>query len=420
MNAARLLSINYGFYNATRMLIGVYHAVFLISTGVSLSQLAMLQVVFSVTMLLLDFPLAVVADRYHRKYSVIVGVFFTLLFYPLCLRSPDIPSLILSEIFYGIGICCISGAIEGWVLHSLEDKKTFSGYAHLASRVASLGSIITGITGIGLAYLYQSYLSGYWLSLVLMTVILTLFFLIKENKNSVTSIPASQSGNVLSYAVKSIHLLFTSFSGMYYLLIVCLFTFGIQILYHFWQPIMLSGTVIDKLTTTQLIVLLTCHIGVFTAQYIVNALLPKFDIASRAYRLISLLCALSGGLLCLVLLLVVTHYPIVSIVIFSLIHGVTSVIPLSAQNRYLCYLSDEDSIHVSGITGAISLISRLSAITALLIVSALPADFAIHYYLSIPAGAFLLCSVVIARWLIPPENRQEARDKERPSLINLH
>jgi hypothetical protein len=51
------------------MLIGVYHAVFLISTGVSLSQLAMLQVVFSVTMLLLDFPLAVVADRYHTQVS---------------------------------------------------------------------------------------------------------------------------------------------------------------------------------------------------------------------------------------------------------------------------------------------------------------------------------------------------------------
>lgn len=46
VNTAKILSVNYGVYNAIRMLIGVYHAAFLISTGINISQLAILQIVF--------------------------------------------------------------------------------------------------------------------------------------------------------------------------------------------------------------------------------------------------------------------------------------------------------------------------------------------------------------------------------------
>ncbi|EJF83150.1 hypothetical protein MCW_01444 [Cardidatus Bartonella washoeensis 085-0475] len=59
MNRPQTLAVTYGSYHAIRMLIGVYHAIFLISMGVTLSQLALLQVVFSITVLLLDFPCAV-------------------------------------------------------------------------------------------------------------------------------------------------------------------------------------------------------------------------------------------------------------------------------------------------------------------------------------------------------------------------
>ena len=69
MNTANILSVNYGAYNAIRMLIGVYHAAFLISTGVTISQLAVLQIVFSVTVLILDFPLSVIACLLYTSPS---------------------------------------------------------------------------------------------------------------------------------------------------------------------------------------------------------------------------------------------------------------------------------------------------------------------------------------------------------------
>ncbi|MGF7157549.1 hypothetical protein GGR09_000911 [Bartonella heixiaziensis] len=85
MNKPRTLAVTHGSDYAIRMLIGVYHAIFLISMDVTLPQLALLQIAFSVTVLFLDFPCAIFADRYRCKYSVTVGVFMTGLFYLLCL-----------------------------------------------------------------------------------------------------------------------------------------------------------------------------------------------------------------------------------------------------------------------------------------------------------------------------------------------
>ncbi|VEJ44836.1 Uncharacterised protein [Bartonella vinsonii] len=94
-------------YHAIRMLIGVYHAIFLISMGDTLSQLALLQVVFSVTVLLLDFPFAIFADRYRRKYSVMAGVFTTGLFYLLCLQAPNMTVPIIAQILYAAGFASL-------------------------------------------------------------------------------------------------------------------------------------------------------------------------------------------------------------------------------------------------------------------------------------------------------------------------
>lgn len=121
--------------------------------GVNLAQLALLQVVFSLTILLLDFPCAVLLDRYRRKYPVIAGVFMTGAFYLLCLKAPNMTILIIAQILYAAGICLMASTIDGWIYHSLGNKKDrFSHYAHLYHQINSFGSIISGMIGIGTIY----------------------------------------------------------------------------------------------------------------------------------------------------------------------------------------------------------------------------------------------------------------------------
>ncbi len=185
MNSPRTLALTYGSYNAVRMLIGVYHAIFLMSRGVSLAQLALLQVVFSATILLLDFPCAVLADKYRRKYSVISGVFMMGMFYLLCPQAPNMTALVIAQILYSAGICIIVSAIDGWIYHSLGDKHDhFSHYEHLYHQVNSFGSILSGIVGIGTIYYSGQYFMGYIIPCLMMGFIFwsSLLFLKKRNR----------------------------------------------------------------------------------------------------------------------------------------------------------------------------------------------------------------------------------------------
>ncbi|NJQ21771.1 MFS transporter [Enterobacter pseudoroggenkampii] len=399
MNTAKMLSVNYGLYNAIRMLIGVYHAAFLISTGISISQLAILQIVFSATVLLLDFPLSVFADRYYRKQIVVIGVFFTIIFYPLCTLSPNFTALLFSEISYAIGICSISGAIEGWVLSSLDGKHDkFSLCAHLCERVSSFGSVITGTIGIFAVYFYGSYKAGYLISMVLMFIVLGIFLAAKSSKKNIRS-SSKIEGNFVKQALESINVISTSRSGKYFILISCTFTLGVQVIYHFWQPIMLSDKNIGSISNKELIVLLMCHVGAFSSQYLANSYLPKFNVQSKMYSMLTVIFSILSSGLCIVLFLLITNrHDMLSVLAFSIIHGMISIIPVGAQNIFISQLKSDDEKYISGSLGIVSLSCRISSIIILGCISLLPRNIPVVDYIFISAVAYILCGFYFLKW----------------------
>lgn len=399
VNTAKILSVNYGVYNAIRMLIGVYHAAFLISTGINISQLAILQIVFSLTVLLLDFPLSVLADRYYRKQMVVIGVFFTILFYPLCILSPNITALVFSEIFYAIGICSISGAIEGWVLSALDGKnEKLSLCAHLCERVASFGSVITGAIGIFVVYFYNSYTSGYLISLASMFVVLGIFLAVSSGDDKYIN-SAKKENSIIKQARESINLISKNINGIYFILISCVFTLGVQVIYHFWQPIMLSGRNIGSLSKGELLTLLMCHIGAFSMQYFANYFLPKFNVQSKMYTLLAVIFSLLSSGLCFILFLLITNrHDVLSVVAFSAIHGMISIIPVGAQNIFISQLKNQDEKYISGALGIVSLSCRIASIIVLGGISLLPSNIPVVEYIFISAVAYILCGFSFLKW----------------------
>lgn len=283
MNRPRTLAVTYGFYHAIRMLIGVYHAIFLMSMGVTLSQLALLQIAFSVTVLLLDFPCAVLADRYRRKYSVTAGVFTTGVFYLLCLQAPNMTVLIVAQILYAAGICLIASAIDGWIYHSLGNRQDhFSHYAHLSHQINSFGSIISGIIGIATIYYSGQYFMGYIISSLMMGLIFCIFLIVPEEKAFV--VDGTKIKTILQNAKETLWIFQNTVGGAWFIFLMCLFSAGIQVIYHFWQPIILSGGKIDHLNSSQMLVLMFCHIGAFSAQYFSNSLMSKYHVCDQKYK----------------------------------------------------------------------------------------------------------------------------------------
>nr|WP_113865688.1 MFS transporter [Brenneria salicis]NMN93192.1 sugar phosphate permease [Brenneria salicis ATCC 15712 = DSM 30166]RBP64053.1 sugar phosphate permease [Brenneria salicis ATCC 15712 = DSM 30166]RLM31086.1 MFS transporter [Brenneria salicis ATCC 15712 = DSM 30166] len=399
MNRAGTLAVTYGTYNAVRMFIGVYHAIFLLSTGVSLPQLAMLQVVFSVTVLLLDFPCAVLADRYSRKYSVIAGVFLTALFYPLCLQSPDMAALFFSEVFYATGICLITGAIDGWVYHSLNGRQDqFSHYAHLCQRVNSIGSVFTGIAGIGTIYLSGNYFFGYIISGIMMIFIMILFLVVPEEIRAESE--GVKKKTVLQNAYETLWIFKNTVGGLWFILLTCFFSAGIQIIYHFWQPIILSNEKINHLSGSQMLVLMFCHIGAFSAQYLSNSMMSKYHISDEKYKSSVKYFSFFSAVICIGLFsLVNMGQTAAAVIAFSLIHGFICTVPIGAKSLFFSELNQEQTTHVSGIVGAVSFSGRIFSVIVLSIISFLPEGISPSYYLILPAVTFTLCGMVVIRWM---------------------
>ncbi|EJF75420.1 MFS transporter [Bartonella alsatica] len=399
MNNPQTLSVTYGSYHAVRMLIGVYHAIFLISMGVTLSQLALLQVVFSVTVLLLDFPCAVLADRYRRKYLVMAGVFMTGLFYLLCLQAPNITVLIVAQIFYAAGISFIASAIDGWIYHSLGNKQDhFSYYAHLSHQVNSFGSVFSGIIGIATIYYSKQYFMGYIISGILMGIIFFIFLVVPEKKISVCE--ETKTKTILQNAKETLWIFQNTVGGAWFIVLMCLFSAGIQIIYHFWQPIILSREKIVHLNGSQMLVLMFCHIGAFSAQYFSNSLMSRYHILDKKYKDSMKYFSFFSALMCIALYFFVQRNQIaMSVIAFSLIHGFICTVPIGAKSLFFSELNQKQTQHISGIVGAVSFSARIFSIAILSVISFLPANISPSYYLILPTVTFFMCGLIIKKWM---------------------
>ncbi|WP_317992798.1 MFS transporter [Bartonella gliris] len=399
MNRPRTLSVTHGSYHAIRMLIGVYHAIFLISMGVTLSQLALLQVAFSVTVLLLDFPCAVFADKYRRKYSVSAGVFMTGVFYLLCLQAPNMIVLMIAQILYAAGICLIASAIDGWIYHSLGNRQDrFSYYAHLSHQINSFGSIISGIIGIATIYYTKQYFMGYIISCLMMGIIFFIFLIVPEEKTSVNE--GIKTKTILQNAKETLWIFQNTVGGAWFILLMCLFSAGIQVIYHFWQPIILSGGKIDHLNSLQMLVLMFCHIGAFSAQYFSNSLMSKYHVFDKKYKNFIKYFSFFSALMCIALYFFVQSNQIAaSVIAFSLIHGFICTVPIGAKSLFFSELKKEQTEHISSIVGAVSFSGRIFSIAVLSAISFLPAKISPSSYLILPTLTFFMCGLVTIRWM---------------------
>ncbi|WP_370931495.1 MFS transporter [Bartonella sp. DGB1] len=399
MNRPFILASTLGIYTAVRMLIGVYHAIFLLSTGVTLAQLALLQLVFSVVMLLFNFPCAVIADKYSHKYSVIIGVFFTAIFYLFSLQAPDMYFLVIAQIFYSIGLGLCATAINGWLYYSLEDKKdSFSQYAHLSHRVGSLGSVFTGMIGIATIYFSGSFFVGYIISAIAMVMIIFILIWVPEKK--IVQQSEVKPATLIQNTYETLWIFKNTLGGKYYIIQACLLTAGLQVVLHFWQPIILNNERINYFDNYNLLVLMLCHVGAFSSQYFSNFILSKYHLADNKYKnYIKYFSFFSGGMCIALLLLVNVNYIYLAIIAFSLIHGFICTVPIGAQSLFLSELKQGQETHVSSIAGAIAFSGRIFSILVLSVISFLPENLPPVYYLVLPAITFALCGFIMIKWM---------------------
>ena len=224
------LVYGYAAFHSIRLLNGSFHVVFLLLNGISIPQIAVLQIVYAASVVLFEFPLGLIGDRIGKKPMVVFSCVCMAFFFITLSISTNFIVLIGVEIVFALGLASISGSFEGWVqdicnFYKIDFTKiaynwTFY-FGLLGVIFALIGYIIASlITDLSIVYLIIGAL--FLLPMLLFLITPSDFLRVKSNKNQ----------NSVSYHFKSLKICFSQPRYLRYLSITVVLTCLMQIIFH--------------------------------------------------------------------------------------------------------------------------------------------------------------------------------------------
>lgn len=400
MKSLKLVMVGSGI-TSFRMLTGAIHAHYLLVTGVELRDLALLQIVYSVTVLLGEIPTGIIADQYSRKLSVLMACALFCAFYILCLFSPLILFLYLSEICYGLAICLISGALSAWLTTSIkedfphEDRK-INEYFHLRGELSALGSAVCGVLGAtALVVFRKNFEFIYVLSCVCFAALAFYIRKIPYRHHAQNSSDKDKRHILPSWHDFKLELRKKRF--LLFVLTSMLLAGIFQPMAHYWQPYftgILAGDLRAQKFFHEPSVLLGSVFLVYSATiYLANKWIKSllshspskhpFFVGSVAALLGVLI---SGGFLLLGGSLVW------GMILFAMLHGVFSVTAIVSHAQYAKHAPED---RMATLLSMSSLMGRLSSIMVLALIALTIHLYPLHHYLAFNALGFALISILM-------------------------
>lgn len=158
--------------------VSAVYVLFLINQGLDLFQVGLVNFAFMVGIFLLEVPTGAFADHFGRKKSIILSDIFIIFAFLTYFFSSTLLMFIAAEILAAVGYTFSSGALDAWLVDSLQEKEldgkidfVFS-RASIISKTASLfggliGAYIGSVSlrlpmGMGAVLQYLLYLPQYF------------------------------------------------------------------------------------------------------------------------------------------------------------------------------------------------------------------------------------------------------------------
>ncbi len=129
--------------------------------GFSVQQISALLAIWSISMVVLEIPSGIIADRWSRKLLVSMGSLFQGACYLTWLFSDGFFMYAIGFVFWGIGGAFISGAEEALLYDSLKHESKENTFDRCLGRgrfLCGVGNIIASVAGgfIGMEYSYNA------------------------------------------------------------------------------------------------------------------------------------------------------------------------------------------------------------------------------------------------------------------------
>ncbi len=113
--------------------------------GLSPMQLVLVGTLLETVCFLFEIPTGVVADRYSRRLSILLGLFLIGIGFIIEGSIPTFTAVLLCQVFWGIGATFLSGAVEAWITDEVGDERVGPVFLR-GTQVGLLGTMI-GIGG---------------------------------------------------------------------------------------------------------------------------------------------------------------------------------------------------------------------------------------------------------------------------------
>ncbi|WP_375619701.1 MFS transporter [Bartonella sp. TS25HLJMH] len=356
--------------SGVRLITGSFHAFFFLSMGVSITQLALLQIVFSVAICIFEVPCGILGDKIGVKQNVILSCFFFSLFFFLCIYAPNLSVLIPAEIIYALGFALCSGADSTWI-KGLIDGSGYKGsliYHQVNAykrELTAFMNTVAGALGVLIVLCMDNYQSAYYFCSFGFLVLVFLFS--RVTGIGIASVSDSQpidSGSLL-HATEAFAYLVTSKIGLYYILICGFIVAALQPIFHFWQPFILGQTgVLDNATgKTKILILGLCFVSYTLVKYLFNRFVIKYLMQKYAPMAITLYSLVLSAVVMLALLLVANSWA--PIILFTVFHSFFSVPVTQFEAEFFKHIQQKNANTVLSI---VSFLARIFGILALVLI----------------------------------------------------
>lgn len=124
--------------------------IYLATCGLSILEITVFQSMINISMMVAEVPTGALADKIGKKYSLITGNLFMIVYYILMMQSSSMVGFLIAAIFFGIGSTFISGTNEAYLYDLMPEQK---------SSVKCLGRLSSIITfSLGAAMIFGGYI----------------------------------------------------------------------------------------------------------------------------------------------------------------------------------------------------------------------------------------------------------------------
>ncbi|WP_373584961.1 MFS transporter [Borreliella afzelii] len=329
--------------------------IILINKGLSLKDIAIVQICYMAAIIIFEFPSGIISDIFDRKIVYLVSIFLLMISYFIIFKASSFVLLCISWFIYGMSAAINTGTIDiSFTKLYQNNSKKLKAFISFVKMILSIGAILGGYIG-SVLYLYID-IKIYLISLLiyLISSLITIFF-IPNDKNTDHKHNKEDLTLYLIKFFKKIIILLKSKELLAVFILNSSIQFFYQPFYLYWQAIFIDKNIsISIFGIIYVLFRVSNIIGAWIFRKIKHS---KYNI----YVILAIIFLLS------VLIKIVLHiYIFITIIIFLVI-----LISVYSNNLEYFLKKNVDSKVLGTLTSINSTLSRIFSFLALGICSIL-------------------------------------------------